>query len=333
MKPFLVIIIAATLLPVTAAAQDSGIWPACWRLLDQDKYISSANMEELPWQEIRKQRKLRSTANQDPKRLLLQVLTDRDDPDTAFRPFGDADPATASAFFRDPNGEVRALGEITGADGPVSLPPDEELIGRYLLGAHVVLETPEPVHLCAKHLVTHYKAGGTVGSASVVFFDDPSRMPLEIGPVIDTAKSRYGGGTQRAHRSYEMMVKYKNAPLGNASVTIIAEGSGWRQALVTDENGIFKVTPTDDRALSGDWQRYLYVATHRDQATGETYVATMPAVIYKNRPEWRSKTVGFVFWSVIGCGLCILGIWGHVRRKQWRVSRHLAVFNNHRAEG
>jgi hypothetical protein len=171
-----------------------------------------------------------------------------------------------------------------------------------------------------------------MGSTSVVFIDDASLMPLEIGPVINTAKSRYGGGIQRAHRNYEMMVKYNSIPLEGARVTIIAEGSGWRKTDVTDENGIFEITPTDDRSLPGDWQRYLYIADHRDPDSGETYVATLPAVIYKNRPEWRSKTTGFIYWAVIGCGLCILGIWGHVWRKRWMSSREMAAFNNHRAE-
>ncbi len=333
--PVLFLAMSPPLTPAAAGTVDA-VPVCCWRLLDQEKYISDPNPEALPWREIRKQRKLRRTANQDPKRLTLEVMA----ADGAFHSFGETIAETASVFLRDPDGVVHTLKEITGGGDIVTLPPDENLTGRYLLGAHAVAEKLdmdgdgvfEPVHFCAKQLIPHRKSGGNVGSVSVVFFDDPARMPLEIGPVINTAKSRSGGGSQTSHRSYEMMVKFKGAPLAGAQVDIIAEGAGWRKSAVTDESGIFEIIPTDDRALAADWQRYIYVTFHRDSASGRTYISTMPTEVHKNRPEWRSKTVGFVFWAIIGCGLCLLGIWGHARRKRWQETRQMAVFKNHRIE-
>jgi ferredoxin len=130
------------------------------------------------------------------------------------------------------------------------IPGDENLVGRYLLGAHIILENrdvdgdgqEESVHLCPKRIVAHYKNGGKRGAASVVFFYEAQHMPLEIGPVINTAKSKFGGGTQRPHRSYPMMVRYRNKPLPGATVTVMVDGSQWTKSLVTDEIGYFLPT-------------------------------------------------------------------------------------------
>ena len=308
-----------------------------WQLLDEDRYLYRSDMEQLDWREIRRQRRLRSTANQEPKWLVLKVLGDRNDLSAAHAP-DRSRLESALVVMRDPDGKIHELSGPQGEDGSISVPHDENLIGRYLLGAHVRLQEgtagdespPRIVHLCAKHLVAHFRDGGKQGSASVVFFDDAQRMPLEIGPVMDTAKSKYGGGTQSAHRAYEMMVKYRNTPLQDARVTVITEGSQWQKSYVTDATGKFEIMPTDDRYVQGDWQKYLYVAAHHDLETGEHYVATLPVVIYKNRPEWRSKAMGFAYWAIIGSTMSFLMVLGFVRRKNRQDRQTLIIFENHK---
>jgi hypothetical protein len=57
-----------------------------------------------------------------------------------------------------------------------------------------------------------------------VFIDNAEYLPLEIGPVINTAENQYGGGTHRPHREYTFMVKYMNRPLAGATVRLYTIG-------------------------------------------------------------------------------------------------------------
>jgi hypothetical protein len=310
--------------------------PVCyWQLLDQDRYIYRRDMDHLDWREIRKQRELDRTAGQAPKRLKLKLLGSGIPMKTTGLPAAEGtNPAVA--VMRDPNGEIHEISNNLEAQDLFQIPDDRDLIGRYLIGAQINLGQQdmdgdgvlESVHLCAKRLISHRKNGGKMGRGSVVFFDDAEHMPLEIGPVINTAKFKYGGESQRPHQSYEMMVKYLNRPLPGARVRVIAQGSRWEKTYVTDDAGRFEIMPTDDRWVERKWQQYLYVVTHHDRERRCYYLSTLPVMVYKNRPEWLSKAMGFTYWTISGSVLILLLVLGLVRRNQWQDSRLLITFEN-----
>lgn len=310
-----------------------------WQLIDQDRYIYRSDMDQLSWRDIRKQRELSETANHDPKFLSLNLL-DLDSAIHGLLPVDGNMLDTSIALMRDPNGEIQQVSLSAIANQPhfVKIPLDDDLTGRYLLGIHITSGGHDidkdgdldAIHICAKHIISHYRNGGKVGSASVIFFDDAQQMPFEIAPAIDTAKSRYGGGIQSTHRSYEMIVRYMDKPLAGAKVTVISSESRWQKSFITDNKGRFRVMPTDDRLIAKEWQNYLYVATHHDLEHNAYYLTTLPVMVYKNRPEWSSKAMGFTYWAIIGSALSLLMVVGLIRRDSWYNSRSLTIFENHR---
>jgi hypothetical protein len=306
-----------------------------WRLLDQERYIQRSDMEQLNWREIRRLRQLNRSANQEPKLFVLSILETVDK--IGRSRFADKRvPDRTIAIVRDPDGAISRLSGMSETGDRIHIPADQDLIGRYLLGALIPLGKmdvdgdgiAETVHVCCNHLVAHYKNGGKMGSNPAVFFNDGDSMPFEIGPVVDTAKSKFGGGTQSPHRVYEMMVKYMNKPLGGVRVTVIAMGSRWEKTVVTDDEGKFEIMPTDDRLSGHEWQQYLYVAAHHDREKKAYYVATLPTVVYKNRPEWRSKAMGFTCWAIVAATVGLLMTLGYVRRKSLENKRTLIIFEN-----
>ena len=337
MKPFYLVLLS---IPITLFSALNGYAavtvPVCyWQLLDQDRYIYRRNMDHLNWREIRKQRELDRLAGQEPKRIKLEFLR-LDNPMEAAGSPAPEGVNLAAAVVRDPNGETHAISNAPEAQDLFQIPEDQNLIGRYLLGAQINLGqqdvdgdgTLESIYLCAKRLISHHKNGGRMGRVSVVFFDDAEHIPLEIGPVVNTAKYKYGGDTQRPHRSYEMMVKYLNRPLPGARVRVIAQGSQWEKTYVTDDAGRFEIMPMDDRWLESEWQQYMYVVTHHDREKKSYYVSTFPVMVYKNRPEWLSKAMGFTYWTISGSVLILLLVFGLIRRNQWQNNRLLITFEN-----
>ena len=155
----------------------------------------------------------------------------------------------------------------------------------------------------------------------------PRSFPLKSGPVINTAKSRYGGGLQSPHREYEMAVKYLGAPVAGARVTVMAEDSGWQNSFVTDEDGRFKITPTDDRVVDKEWQNYIYVAVFHDRQHHTVHVATLPITVRKNSPEWRSKAMGFTLWAAAGSVMLLLTVLGLMGHKRQLARKELLVFD------
>lgn len=318
--------------PFSCAFADGAV-PVCfWTLHDEDIYYSyRADLSRFDWREIRKRRQLSRTVFQDPKHLEISWLA----PDGTMTALPAGMPnalKTAEVVVRDPNGVIHSM----PIAGPLTILEDPLLMGRYLVGAHILWTSQdldgdgikERVHLCAKHMVMHRKNGAKMGRASVLFLDDPETMPLEIGPVFNTAKSRFGGGFQTPHNTYEMMVKYAGQPLPGARVKVMALGSHWQNIYLTDTDGKFEVQPTDDRSVSEAYQKYLYVATHHDRSQNSYYVASFPVMVYKNQPEWRSKTLGFTLWSIVGSALSLLVVLGFVKRNQWLDQRTLVIFNN-----
>ena len=322
---------------IQTAAADKHIPVYFFQIEDQWRYVYPSDMETLNWREIRERRELYKTAREDMKQFHIEMTEAGTNADI-FNISAEAFLKTASLFMRDPNGDIRPLSLSSEKTPYIGIPDGEELNGRYLLGAHLNLGeqdmdgdgTPESVATSAKYLTYHRKEGGKVGSASVVFIDDPARMPLEIGPKVNTAKSRYGGSMQSAHREYEMMVKYQGKPVSGVPVTVLSIESRWKKSFVTDADGIFKIMPTDDRSVAADFQNYLFTATHHDREKRKYHIATFPVTVYKNRPEWRTKTVGFIYWAILGTGMTILTVFGFIIRKKRRYSRQLAVFENHR---
>lgn len=308
-----------------------------WQVVDQDRYInlSRSELEQLNWQAIRKLRSQHRQANSETKYLTLSFLDGTDAIDPQFSS-DSVIPGAFVAVVRDPNGVIQPLTWESDAPGKLEIPADTDLIGRYLVGIHMILGdrdvdgdgSLESIHLCAKHLIAHRKNGGKVGSASVVFIDDVQHMPLEIGPVVNTAKSRYSGGYQNSHRSYEMMVKYDKKPLPGAEVKVIALGSDWVKSFVTDERGRFTIMPPDDRLVPDEWQNYLYITTHHDQINSDFYISTFPVMVRKNRPEWRSKAMGFAYWAIIGGAISLVLVAGFVGRRYWQNSRKMIIFEN-----
>ena len=312
---------------------------AYWKLIDEERYIYRSDLERFDWRTIRKIRRQNMDAGKATKFLTLYALP----PSGNIGEMQKMDEQyleQASILVRDPNGNISQLPAMATEDDSVSLPKDKKLMGRYLLGAIIPLGERdvdadginESVFLCAKHLVVHRRQGGRMGRASVVFFDDGDKMPLEIGPAINTAKSKFGGSMQMPHETYEMMVKYQGRPLPGATVTITTEGSGWEKTVVTDKAGEFEIMPTDDRFSQREWQNYLYTATYHDREKNTYYVATLPTVVYRNQPEWRSKAMGFIFWSVIGTGVTLLMVTGLTRRRRNRDRLALIVFENHKIQ-
>ncbi len=315
-----------------------------FQIENQEHYIYPSELESMNWREIRDRKKTYRAAREEIKKFSVKTLESEtlQFPELQFKKtheiftLSEDDFLTGSdIFIRDTNGRIYpGNADITDTGTHISIPEDINLAGRYLLGAHlsskeqdiVMDNTPEEVHISLKYLVPHYKNGGNVGSTSVVFFDDPDLMPLEIGPVINTAKSRYGGGTQTVHREYKMMVKFNAKPLASAKVTVMSIESGWSKSFVTDSRGIIEIMPTDDRSGSKDFQNYLYIATHHDTDKDQYYITTFPVTINKNRPEWRSKTTGFIFWSITGTAMILLTIAGYWIRKRQRQNRKLAVY-------
>lgn len=315
--------------------------PVCyWQLINEERYVFvRADMEKYDWRKIRELRHLYRTAFQETKHLELKFLraSNKNEIHPSIKPnFLDS----TVIIMRDPNGAISNLPGLSNEKHHVEIPKDKNLIGRYLLGAHLPLGNCdvdgdtifESVHLYAKHLVVHRKNGGTLGRASVVFFDDARQMPLEIGPAINTAKSRFGGGTQQPHRAYEMQVKYLNKPMPGVEVMVINMASQWEKRFVTDDRGKFEIIPPDHRSGKQDWQKYLYVATHHDRKTNAYYVATFPTYVYKNQPEWLSKTLGFTYWAIISSFVITLMILGFISRKKRQERQMLTVFENYKTQ-
>lgn len=307
----------------------------CWELLNQDIYIYRHDMGSLDWRRIREQREIRKNASQNPKHLKLQLGR------FTAGSFGPA-PLPSKLLkdlrllVRDPNGEVRRLTPLADKKYLASIPDRDEINGRYILSAQLNLGIMdvnrdgigEKIILYAKQFVTHYRQDLSLGSSPDVFFNNAEQLAFEIGPVVDNAKSKYGGGMQRPHQLYEMMVKYKNRPLAGGVVSVYVEGGGWQGRFITDSKGVITIMPTDDRFGNKDWQKYIYAAEHHDADDHSYHIASLSVIVKKNRAEWRSKAMGFTYWAIIGGTLILLLAAGLSLRKRRRDKQSLAAFES-----
>lgn len=310
-----------------------------WALMNQDIYVYRRNIDGLSWQEVRTQRKLRRNAGQNLKRSQLNLVrlpASLDAPQLV-------PPELLGGIrllLRDPDGHIHHLPPLKNSAQPIVVPIGQELNGRYILSAQLELDPAyidlpsgaQRVTLYAKQFVTHHNRDLDHGSRPEVFFHDPAEVPFEIGPVVNNAKNKFGGGMQIPHSSYEMLVKYHNRPLAGCEVSVFAEGGKWQGRYTTDSQGIFTITPIDDRSIERRWQHYLYVAEHFDPDDSNLHIATLSVIILKNRPEWRSKSMGLWFWAVTGSALVLLLTAGAAWRRRRRDHRSLVVFENRRVK-
>jgi hypothetical protein len=316
------------------AAED---FPVCyWQLIDEEMYVYRHDMKQLGWREVRKQRERNRTASQTPKLLDLHCVT----LENLF-----AKPSEPSCtpvdppliLVRDPDGRVNRLNGFPEKNGIVTIPDDAQLNGRYLLGICLNLEDrdmdgdgrAEKVYAAAKHLVVHYKDGGNMGADPDVFFNT-EEMPLEIGPAISPAQSRFGGSIQSPHNRYKMMVRFRNRPMAGAAVIVAVEGCGWKKGFTTDAAGQFEIMPFDDRSLDRFWQKLIYVATYHERDRNAFHIATLPVVVLQNRPEWRSQAAGFTYWGIIASAGVLLLIVGIFRHESKLREKSLLGFENYK---
>jgi hypothetical protein len=319
------------------AGQSGQMQVLCWELLNQDIYVYRHNMEGLNWSEIRGQREIRKNARQNQKHLKLNLIS--------FSAGQSISQSLAPAFIerahlllRDPDGKISRPNAKADQKDMVSIPGGDVMNGRYILSAQLNLGKidynqdglEETVILYAKQFVVHHHQDLSLGSRPDVFFNDANKVAFEIGPVVNNAKNKYGGDWQRPHREYEMMVKYKGMPLSGAKVLVFVEGGGWQGRFTTDTDGVFTIMPTDDRLSDKEWQKYIYVAEHFDAGDGSYHVATFPVIVNKNRAEWRSKALGFIFWTITGSALILLLVAGLSWRKRRQDRKSLVVFESFR---
>jgi len=297
-----------------------------FKLKNEKSYIYNYDIEKLDWKEIRKQRAENKKARVLPQELSIAAL--KRDKDNIARPVKDCGKLNVQVLTCDPSGKI-VFSESFNKEGYISVPEDMNLTGRYILGAQLKFtdnKSKKKTVYCMKYIVSHWKDGGVPGKVSPVFFTDSKKLPLEIGPVVNTGKSKFGRTNQRVHRTYKMALKFMGKPLAGETVQVYSPESGWEKNFITDKNGKFEVTPTDDRFIKKDWQRYFYMSSYNNKKNNTRYVASLPVVVYKNRPEWRSQSMAFIFWSISGTAISVLVIVEMLRRKRRRESLNLAAY-------
>nr|WP_320012538.1 hypothetical protein [uncultured Desulfobulbus sp.] len=314
------------------AEQAPHIWS--WVLENEPLYVYRYNLDNLNWRQIREERSQRSEIQEKPKHLILlqNGATELLSPKS-----GENRPIPAgTVLIKDPDGKTQTVA-LSPSSSELVLPENQELNGRYLVGAHFSVSqtntggTSQDIHLYPKTIVGHYKSGGRPGSFPAFFFDDP-RIALEIGSARNPARYRMGGSYQRPHETYDMEVRFKGSPLANTSVEVYAQGSKWHRAYQTDASGQFQVTPFDDRSQDLHYEKLLYVVQFEDAKTQDLHVATLPMIIFRNRPEWTSHLWGYSFWAIAGLLGTALIVVASLFRHQRRRAQALVCFEQCRVK-
>jgi hypothetical protein len=248
---------------------------------------------------------------------------------------------SARTWIRTPDGIISEANlspekETIVLDFPGELNPAESN-GLYLVGIHVDAGvkdidsdgTDETVHYYAKYLIYHQKDGCIQGDGLDVFFNDPDKIALEIGPLnapgmkeIPSMKA----DCQEALKRHKMKVFYKGQPLADAKVAVLTE-SGWEKREKTDSNGIISITPVENEEKEN---RSLYVVTHKDLLTAQYYSSSLMMYVLKPPPEWMSKAKGFISWAVMGTGLFIVYVGWRIYIKKRRDRKTMLEFERHK---
>ncbi len=182
---------------------------------------------------------------------------------------------SARVWIRNPDGEISEVNlSRDGENEPIALnlPFDlnaGDLTGTYLVG--VCLDAgimdfdsdgiDEKVHLYSNCLVRYYKKNGAKGENPDMFFKDPDKIALEIGPYIPEKilkktfvrrrprSIRNGsdigyvrGISQGSLREQKMKIFYKGSSLADTEVFILSK-SGWEKTVMTDSEGVISITP------------------------------------------------------------------------------------------
>ena len=209
--------------------------------------------------------------------------------------------------------------------------------GLYLVGIHVnagVMDidldgTDETVHYYAKYLIYHQNDGGIQGDRPDVFFKDPDKIALEIGPLNTSGMEEIPSmkaGCQEALKEHKMKVLYKGRPLVDAEVAVLTEG-GWERREKTDFSGIVSITPVESKEKEN---KFLYVVTHKDLSNGQYYCSSLMMYVLRPPPAWMSKAEGFVFWAVLGTSLFVIYVGWRIHRRKKRDRKTMLEFERHK---
>jgi len=244
-------------------------------------------------------------------------------------------------WIRDPDGIISEANlspekETVILHFPTELNPAESN-GLYLVGIHVDAGvkdidsdgTDETVHYYAKYLIYHQKDGGIQGDRPDVFFKDPDKIALEIGPLNTPCMGEIPSmeaGYQEALKEHKIKVLYKGRPLADAEVAVLTKG-GWERKEKTNSNGIVSITPVESKEKEN---KSLYVVTHKDPLTGQYYCSSLMMYVLKPPPGWMSKAEGFVFWAVMGTGLFVVYVGWRIHRRKKRDRKTMLEFERHK---
>ena len=236
----------------------------------------------------------------------------------------------AKVWIRDADGRISQADFSHSKERPcLTVVKDVELNGLYLIGANLDIDemdidsdgVTEMIRLSAKHYIYHSKTGGRQGNRSAAFFNDPDKFPLEIG----CSDSWFRYANQRAYREYEMKVIYDGKPLTDTQVSIFSQ-SGWKKTVTTDAGGKFLITPFGGMENDGQ-DKYLYATDWHDLLKGEYHYATLVMNV-STYPEWRSKSSGFMLWTILGTGLLVIIIIVGIYRKKKHARDAIMQFEN-----
>ena len=248
---------------------------------------------------------------------------------------------SAKAWIRAPDGIISeanlSLEKGTIAlDFPTKLNP-AKFNGLYLVGIHVdagIIDidldgTDERLHYYSKYVICHRNQGTIQGDRPDVFFNDPDKIALEIGPLNAADMEEMPctkAGYQEALKKHKMQVLYKGRPLADAEVAILTE-SGWKKREKTNSNGVVSITPIENKEKE---TKSLYVVTHKDLLAGQYYCSSLMAYVLKPPPGWMSKAKGFISWAVMGTGLFVVYVGGRIYRKKKRDRKTMLEFERHK---
>ena len=216
-----------------------------------------------------------------------------------------------------------------------------DINGLYLIGAHMVVKSMdidsdgrgEDIHYYSKYLIYHQHEDGIQGGGQDVFFDDPDKIALEIGPV-DTEDEK--GETlwreaafQEALKKHRLKVLYKGKPLADADVAVFTE-DGWEKRAKTDTNGIFTFMPLQGMQDDERVERCLYAVSFQNPLTGQYHCSSLMTYIKPHHLLYDSKAKGFNLWAVLGVSLFLLYVAFLIYRKKKRADKDLVEFERHK---
>ena len=248
---------------------------------------------------------------------------------------------SARTWIRSPDGIISEANlspekETVVLDFPTELNPAESN-GLYLVGIYMdagvkdidLDGTDKTVHYYAKYLIYHRKDGGIQGDRPDVFFKDPDKIALEIGPLNTPGMEEMPSmkaGCQEALKEHKMKVLYKGRPLVDAEVVVLTKG-GWERKEKTDSNGMISITSVESKEKEN---KFLYVVTHKDLSNGQYYCSSLMMYVLRPPPDWMSKAEGFVFWAVWGTGLFVAYVGWRIHRRKKRDRKTMLEFERHK---